>query len=195
VAILHIPLDALLPFAYPDNFQVTWLRLRRSLRWGTWGRQPFSGATKGGSRWQKPSITARYRWSRSVPWFYAWQLLARPCGLSFPGFKSCSASRLSRFYSKSWMARLVNRLQRCKSAYSSGRFWKLSSKTQFPFWSKFKPIPATFINIIQVWQFRLPLLLPQGPGPLPSSPALHVTEGKGALKENEAAHEAKMYHV
>ena len=171
-----------------------------------------------GSRWQKPSITARYRWSRSVPWFYAWQLLARPCGLSFPGaelncgdqyywtipailspstpgFKSCSPSRLSRFYSKSWMARLVNRLQRCKSAYSSGRFWKLSSKTQFPFWSKFKPIPATFINIIQVWQFRLPLLLPQGPGPLPSSPALHVTEGKGALKENEAAHEAKMYHV
>ena len=44
----HVPLDALLPFAYPDNFQVTWLRLRRSLRWGTWGRQPFSGATKGG---------------------------------------------------------------------------------------------------------------------------------------------------
>ena len=108
-----------------------------------------------GSRWQKPSITARYRWSRSVPWFYAWQLLARPCGLSFPGaelncgdqyywtipailspstpgFKSCSASRLSRFYSKSWMVRLVNRLQRCKSTYSSGRFWKLSSKTQFP---------------------------------------------------------------
>jgi len=42
-------------------------------------------------------ITARYRWSRLTPWFYAWQLLARPCGLSFPGLKSCSAQRLSLF--------------------------------------------------------------------------------------------------
>ena len=58
VAILHIPLDALLPFAYPDNFQVTWLRLRRSLRWGTWGRQPFSGATKGGDYAKSKNIEA-----------------------------------------------------------------------------------------------------------------------------------------
>ena len=231
MAILHVPLDALLPFAYPDNFQVTWLRLRRSLRWGTWGRQPFSGATKGGdyakSKYIEALLTVVNRISLAKAFDnckisveqistmvlrvtaarqafpgaelncgdqYYWTIPAI-LSPSTPGFKSCSASRLSRFYSKSLIARLVNRLQRCKSAYSSGRFWKLSSKTQFPFWSKFKPIPATFINIIQVWQFRLPLLLPQGPGPLPSSPALHVTEGKGALKENEAAHEAKMYHV
>ena len=73
----------------------------------------------------------------------------------------CLASISLQTYS--WMARLVKRLQRCNSAYSPGRFWMLSSKTQFPFKSKFKPIPATLINIIQVWQFRIPLLLPRGP--------------------------------
>merc|ERR550534_2060058 len=44
-------------------FPANWLMLL-----GTWGRQPCSGATGGGSRWQKPSITARYRWSKLTPW-------------------------------------------------------------------------------------------------------------------------------
>ena len=101
VAILHIPLDAFLPFAYSDNFQVTWLRLRRSLRWGTWGRQPFSGATKGGDY-------AKSKYIRGI----------FDCP-STQGLKSRSASRLSRFPSKSWMARLVNRLQRCQVDFGS----------------------------------------------------------------------------
>ena len=85
---------------------------------------------------------------------------------------SISLQTLWPFF-KSWMARLVNSLQRCNGAYLSGRFWKLNSKTEFSLGDKFKPIPATSINIIQVWQFRLPLKLPRGPCP----PPLHVTEG------------------
>ena len=133
----HVPLDALLPFAYPDNFQVTWLRLRRSLRWGTWGRQPFSGATKEGdyakSKYIEALLTVVNRISLANAFdnckisveqintmVHTYQLLARPCGLSFPGvklnscdqyyrsipatlspptpgLKSCSAQRLSLF--------------------------------------------------------------------------------------------------
>ena len=70
---------------------------------------------------------------------------------------SISLQTLWPFF-KSWMARLVNSLQRCNGAYLSGRFWKLNSKTEFSLGSKFKPIPATSINIIKVWQFRVPLL-------------------------------------
>jgi len=93
-------------------------------------------------------ITARYRWSRLTPWFYAWQLLARPCGLSFPGLKSCSAQRLSLF-------------KLCGHSSRAGwRDWLTACRD-------------VMTLICQVWQFRLPLKLPRGPCP----PPLHVTEG------------------
>jgi len=78
-------------------------------------------------------ITARYRWSRLTPWFYAWQLLARPCGLSFPGLKSCSAQRLSLF-------------KLCGHSSRAGwRDWSTACRD------------VTAL-IYQVWQFRVPLL-------------------------------------
>ena len=34
----HVPLDALLPFAYPDNLQVTWHVGASTLLWSNWRR-------------------------------------------------------------------------------------------------------------------------------------------------------------
>ena len=58
-----------------------------------------------------------------------------------------------------------------------------------PIGIKFKPIPATSTNIIQAWQFWLPLHLPRVP--LPSSPPCDWRN----LKEKEAAHEAIIYYA
>ena len=89
------------------------------------------------------------------------------------------------------MARLVNRLQRCKSAYSSGRFWKLSSKTQFPIEVSLNQSLQLFTISFRFDNFGCLYYYHKDRCP----PPLHVTEGEGALKENEATHEAKMNHV
>ena len=105
---------------------------------------------------------------------------------STQGLKSCSASRLSRFPSKSWMARLVNRLQRCQVDFGS-LVLKRNSHLEVSLNQSLQlfTISFRFDNFGCLYYYhkdRCP-------------PPLHVTEGEGALKENEATHEAKMYHV
>ena len=86
---------------------------------------------------------------------------------STSGLKSCSAPRLPRF-------RLHGPPRR-----AGWRDWSTACRDvialirqvngeRSPIGIKFKPIPATSTNIIQAWQFWLPLLLPRVP--LPSSP-------------------------
>lgn len=100
---------------------------------GTWGRQPCSGATGGGSRWQKPdnckisveqinTMVLRVTAARQA----LWTLLPRSQVLFCPA--SISLQTLWPFF-KSWMARLVNSLQRCNGAYLSGVTISAASKT------------------------------------------------------------------
>ena len=107
---------------------------------------------------------------------------------STSGLKSCSAPRLPRF-------RLHGPPRR-----AGWRDWSTACRDvialirqvngeRSPIGIKFKPIPATSTNIIQAWQFWLPLHLPRVP--LPSSPPCDWRN----LKENEAAHEAIIYYM
>ena len=107
---------------------------------------------------------------------------------STSGLKSCSAPRLPRF-------RLHGPPRR-----AGWRDWSTACRDvialirqvngeRSPIGIKFKPIPATSTNIIQAWQFWLPLHLPRVP--LPSSPPCDWRN----LKENEAAHEAIIYYA
>ena len=107
---------------------------------------------------------------------------------STSGLKSCSAPRLPRF-------RLHGPPRR-----AGWRDWSTACRDvialirqvngeRSPIGIKFKPIPATSTNIIQAWQFWLPLHLPRVP--LPSSPPCDWRN----LKENEAAHEVIIYYM
>ena len=95
---------------------------------------------------------------------------------------SISLQTLWPFF-KSWMARLVNSLQRCNGAYLSGRFWKFNSKTEFSLGSKFEPISAIPNQYHSGVTISAASTIPRGPCP----PPLHVTEG--------AVHDAIIYHV
>jgi len=116
-------------------------------------------------------ITARYRWSRLTPWFYAWQLLARPCGLSFPGVKLNSCDQ----YYRSIPATLsppIPGLKSCSAQRLS--LFKLCGHSSRAGWRDWSTACRDVTALIcQVWQFRLPPKLPRGPCP----PPLHVTEG------------------
>ena len=107
---------------------------------------------------------------------------------STSGLKSCSAPHLPRF-------RLHGPPRR-----AGWRDWSTACRDvialirqvngeRSPIGIKFKPIPATSTNIIQAWQFWLPLHLPRVP--LPSSPPCDWRN----LKENEAAHEVIIYYM
>ena len=102
---------------------------------------------------------------------------------STQGLKSCSASRLSRFPSKSWMARLVNRLQRCQVDFGS-LVLKRNSHLEVSLNQSLQlSISFRFDNFGLLYYYH----------EYCCPPPLHVT--KGALKENKVAHEAKIYHV
>jgi len=123
---------------------------------GTWGRQPCSGATGGGSRWQKPdnckisveqinTMVLRVTAARQALWTllprcqteFLRSILSINSGhiiASHPRSQvlfcpaSISLQTLWPFF-KSWMARLVNSLQRCNGAYLSGVTISAASKT------------------------------------------------------------------
>ena len=102
---------------------------------------------------------------------------------------SISLQTLWPFF-KSWMARLVNSLQRCNGAYLSGRFWKLNSKTEFSLGDKFKPCnfnqyhSGVTISAASKTTTRT----------MPSSPPCDW-RSEGTSKENEAAHEVIIYYM
>jgi len=156
---------------------------------GTWGRQPCSGATGGGSRWQKPdnckisveqinTMVLRVTAARQALWTllprcqteFLRSILSINSGhiiASHPRSQvlfcpaSISLQTLWPFF-KSWMARLVNSLQRCNGAYLSGVTISAASKTTTR--------------------------------TMPSSPPCDW-RSEGTSKENEAAHEAIIYYM
>ena len=165
MAILHVPLDALLPFAHPDNFKLL----------GQGSEEAWGGALGG--------VNLALEQLEEVIMLNPNTLVAFFDCPSTQGLKSCSASRLSRFPSKSWMARLVNRLQRCQVDFGS-LVLKRNSHLEVSLNQSLQlSISFRFDNFGLLYYYH----------EYCCPPPLHVT--KGASKENKAAHEAKIYHV